>query len=63
MIELYLLLGLIFSLAFAAIGYRKIDATADGASIRLRLLWLPAALILWPLLLVKWIQSGKGDQS
>ena len=55
MISIYLLLGLLFALGFIAVGYKKIDPTAEGASLRLRLVWLPAAVILWPLLLVKWI--------
>ena len=55
----YILVGLVFGLAFVARGHKVIDPVAAGASLGLRLLWLPAALALWPLLLVKWVDRGK----
>lgn len=58
LILLYLLIGVLFALAFFALGYRKIDPGADGARWYVRLIWMPAALALWPLLLKKWLRPS-----
>ncbi len=52
----YSVIGLVFGLAFVFVGYKKIDRTAEGAGIGVRLLWLPAALALWPLVLFRWLR-------
>ena len=54
---LYLLLGLIFGIAFVSKGVKKVDPVAKGTSWRFRLLILPGSMALWPVLLVKWIKS------
>ena len=56
---LYLGLGLVFALAFVARGLERVDAAARGATLGFRLILLPAAAALWPLLLRRWI-AGAG---
>ncbi|MCB0558036.1 MAG: hypothetical protein H6573_10020 [Lewinellaceae bacterium] len=55
----YLLLGLLFALVFAWKGAGAIDAKAIQASWFFKLLILPGAMALWPLLLTKWIAKSK----
>ncbi len=53
-IACYLLLGCVFALAFFFRGYAVIAPEARGASVGMRLLWTPAAVVLWPVLAGKW---------
>ncbi len=50
----YLLIGCAFGVAFFLRGYAVIAPEARGASIATRLIWIPAAIALWPLLARKW---------
>jgi hypothetical protein len=52
-IALYSLIGVIFGLFFVFLGYSKLDPAAQEASFAVRLLWLPASIILWPILLAR----------
>jgi hypothetical protein len=47
-------IGLLFALCFAARGVERIDPAARGASLGFRLLVLPGAVALWPLLARRW---------
>lgn len=58
LITIYLGLGALFALAFALIGCRVIDPGAANAGIFVRLMWMPAAMALWPILLLKWIKTS-----
>lgn len=58
-IYIYVVVGLLFSIAFLLVGYKKIDESAKNAGWLLRLLWLPAAFALWPLLSWRWFNKGK----
>lgn len=59
-IGLYLLVGLLFGIAFVTKGVTRIDPTAkDGASWGFRLAILPATAALWPLMAKRWA-SGTG---
>lgn len=49
----YCLLGVLFGIFFLLKGYKAIDSSADGAGIGVRLMWLPGAVALWPLLMAK----------
>ena len=51
----YLAVGACFAVAFAAWGAQTIDPAGRGMSISTRLLILPGATALWPLLLKKWL--------
>lgn len=55
----YLLAGGVFGVAFWARGYAAIAPEARGASPAARLLWTPAAALLWPLLAGKWRRAVK----
>jgi hypothetical protein len=51
--SLYLLAGLVFALWFIWFGAHRLDGAAKGAGIGFRLMILPAAALLWPVLIVK----------
>ena len=51
----YLALGLAFALAFVARGVAAIDPAARGMPRLARLLIVPGAAALWPLMFWKWI--------
>jgi len=53
----YFLVGFLFGLWFVSKGAPKIDESAEEASWKLRLLWLPGAIALWPILIRKSISS------
>jgi hypothetical protein len=50
----YLVLGLVFALAFVSRGAAAIDPAARGMPRLARLLIAPGVVALWPLLLWKW---------
>ncbi len=58
----YLALGLAFALAFVTRGAARIDPNADGATWGFRLLILPGAAALWPVLLSRWLRAGSDAQ-
>ena len=55
---IYLLVGCLFGGWFVFAGHRRLDASAAGSSLPTRLLWFPAALALWPLLLTRILAPG-----
>jgi hypothetical protein len=55
----YLACGLGFALPFVMFGARRIDSHAAQGSWGFRLLIIPGAVALWPLLLRRWV---KGNQ-
>lgn len=59
---LYMLIGLLFGIAFVIWGVTKIDEVAVGSSWRFRLIILPGTIAFWPVLLSKWIK-GKRHES
>ena len=52
----YLAAGACFAVAFVWRGLEVIDAAAKGMPIPARLLILPGAAALWPVLLLKWLR-------
>ena len=52
----YGLVGLAFALAFVARGASRIDQAAQGMALPARLLLIPGATLLWPLMLAKWLR-------
>lgn len=52
---IYFLSGLVFASAFFFVGYKLILADAAGSKLSVRLLWLPGAVAIWPLLAFKWL--------
>lgn len=57
--NLYFIIGLLFGVYFTLIGCVKIDPTAGSAKLMVRLLWFPAAAILWPILLLRLTQTDR----
>ncbi len=53
----YLVLGLAFAVAFVARGVAAIDPDARGMPWSARLLIVPGAAVLWPLMLWKWFRQ------
>ena len=49
----YLVVAVLFGGWFVVSGARRLDPNAAGASWLTRLLWLPAAALLWPVLILK----------
>ncbi|MDX2031631.1 MAG: hypothetical protein SF339_13230 [Blastocatellia bacterium] len=54
---IYVLLGIAFGVAFALIGAGRLDPAAREAGWGFRVLILPAAAGLWPILLLRWIRG------
>lgn len=59
--EIYCGAGLVFSIGFAARGVSRLDPAAEGAGIAFRLLLIPGATALWPLLAVRWAKSARKE--
>ena len=56
----YAALGLVFALAFALVGAGRLDPNARHGSPGFRLLIVPGATALWPILLRRWLR-GAGE--
>jgi hypothetical protein len=54
---LYIGCGLLFAVAFVTVGAKSVDSGAEGGSWGFRLIILPGAMALWPLLLYRWIRQ------
>lgn len=50
---IYAVIGLLFGIFFAAKGVKLLDPVAEGSPLTFRLLMLPGAVALWPVLLKK----------
>ena len=55
----YLACGLVFAIPFALIGAKNIDPHATHGSWGFRVLIVPGAIALWPLLLRRWASGAK----
>jgi hypothetical protein len=53
----YLLCGLIFAIPFAIIGAGRIDPHALHGSWGFRILIIPGATLLWPILMRRWMSG------
>ena len=60
---IYLLPGVLFALPFVLRGAGRIDRAAVEGSLGFRLLIVPGAIALWPLLLQRWRQSERTEES
>ncbi len=58
-VAVYLAIGLAFALFFTFAGAARIDRATGGAGTLFRLLIVPGAALLWPLLLLMWL-TGAG---
>jgi hypothetical protein len=53
----YAAAGVVFAMAFLALGVARVDAQAKGAGLGFRLLILPGVAALWPVLLKRWMEG------
>ena len=53
----YLLVGLVFGVAFVARGIARVDPVAAGSSWGVRLVVLPGVAALWPVMAARWLQA------
>ena len=56
LLGIYAAVGLLFAIAFVTKGVARVDPVATSAGWGFRLLILPGAAALWPLLLRRWLQ-------
>ena len=56
----YLVVGAVFALAFVWRGAVRIDPAAARSSFGARIIFLPGAAALWPILAARWARGGKG---
>ncbi|MFM1804542.1 MAG: hypothetical protein RL136_1421 [Planctomycetota bacterium] len=57
---IYAALGLVFALAFSWRGAAVVDPVAHGSTLGFRVLVVPGAALLWPLLAVRWWRAAMG---
>ncbi len=57
----YLAAGLLIGGGYLIFGARRLDDAADGASRWFRLIALPGAMAVWPLLAARWATGSKVD--
>ena len=55
--------GAVFAIVFVTIGIQRVDSVAEHAPLGFRLIVLPGAAALWPLLLVRWLRAVPGSAS
>jgi len=53
----YAMIGLVFAGAFSVWGVQRLDSAAKGGHPLFRVLIIPGAAALWPLLLMRWIRA------
>ncbi len=58
-IGMYLMCGLVFSLAFISRGLKILDEGSHGAGIGFKLIIIPGCMVFWPVLLKKWMNAKK----
>jgi membrane protein implicated in regulation of membrane protease activity len=58
-VEIYLVAGILFGIAFIARGVQAIDHAAEGTGWGFRLVILPGVAAFWPLLLRRWIRRAQ----
>jgi len=55
---LYIAGGLVFALAFLALGLRRVDALAAEGSTAFKVLIFPGIVGLWPIVLLLWLRAA-----
>ena len=62
-IEVYLALGLLFSIPFVIKGVTVIDPDgAEGTKWTFRVIIIPGTIIFWPVLLKKWVNTKRTNK-
>lgn len=62
-VMLYIIVGVLFAIGFFFKGYKAIDPGATNTPLMVRLMWVPAAFILWPLILKLWLSNAPSTQA
>ena len=60
-IGIYLICGFVFALAFVFKGAQVIDEGAKDSTLGFKIIIIPASMVFWPLLLIKWIRFSKNQ--
>jgi hypothetical protein len=55
--------GAVFAAAFVTVGIRRVDPAAEHAPAGFRLIVIPGAAALWPLLLARWVRTASRGAS
>jgi len=58
-LAVYGLAGVVFAAAFVTAGIQRVDPVAEHAPLSFRLIVIPGAAALWPLLLTRWIRGPR----
>ena len=58
-LAVYGLAGVVFAAAFVTAGIHRVDPVAEHAPLSFRLIVIPGAVALWPLLLVRWMRGPR----
>jgi hypothetical protein len=53
-VGIYAAIGVVFGIAFVMVGIGRVDPVAKDSTLGFRLIVLPGAALLWPLLLRRW---------
>ena len=56
-LTLYVVLGVVFAVAFICVGVKRIDSQAVGTGVGFRILIFPGSVAFWPLLLRRWARG------
>lgn len=62
LLSAYMVIGVLFAVAFVMIGITRIDPSAGNSTLGFRLIVLPGAALLWPLLLRRWLLARKDER-
>lgn len=62
-VALYCAVGLVFAVIFSWRGAARLDPRVTGSSWPFRIIILPAATALWPLLAWLWVRSRNGTRA
>jgi hypothetical protein len=57
-LSLYVVLGVVFAVAFVGVGVKRIDSQAVGTGFGFRILIFPGSVAFWPLLLRRWARGN-----
>jgi len=57
----WLATGVLVAVPFLAFGVSRVVDGAAGSSLLFRLMMLPGAALLWPVVLRRWITAGRRD--
>ncbi len=60
LVGIYAVIGAIFAVVFVKVGVTRIDDAAKSSTLGFKLLIFPGAAALWPVLLIRWLGTGKG---